>query len=188
MSRLLAALVSVGLLARADAPQGEFADVTKAVGVAFTHANSATSSKYLVETMGGGVALVDYDNDGRLDIFFTNGARIDDPMPDGKRPDKTDQKFWNRLYHQTADGRRLFIKAVNTDLEHPVSALITLRGARVASTGTLERVHADSLTAANSFRTPDAVRVTTRPLSGSNALALVLPSHSVSVITLDLLH
>jgi alpha-L-arabinofuranosidase len=89
---------------------------------------------------------------------------------------------------RSADGRRLFIKAVNTDLEHPVSALITLRGARVASTGTLERVHADSLTAANSFRTPDAVRVTTRPLSGSNALALVLPSHSVSVITLDLLH
>ena len=54
--------------------------------------------------MGGGVALVDYDNDGRLDIFFTNGARIDDPMPEGKRPDKTDPKFWNRLYHQTSDG------------------------------------------------------------------------------------
>ena len=29
--------------------------------------------------MGGGVALLDYDNDGRLDMFFTNGARIDDP-------------------------------------------------------------------------------------------------------------
>src|SRR5580765_6672728 len=95
MSRLLAAFISIGLLARADAARVEFADVTKAVGVAFTHANSATSSKYLVETMGGGVALVDYDNDGRLDIFFTNGARIDDPMPEGRRPDKTEQKFWN---------------------------------------------------------------------------------------------
>ena len=31
--------------------------------------------------MGGGVALLDYDNDGRLDIFLTNGAKIDDPMP-----------------------------------------------------------------------------------------------------------
>ena len=40
--------------------------------------------------MGGGVALLDYDNDGRLDIFFTNGAKIDDPMPDGKQPDKSD--------------------------------------------------------------------------------------------------
>ncbi len=54
--------------------------------------------------MGGGVALLDYDNDGRLDIFFTNGAKIDDPMPDGKMPDKSDRKFWNRLYHQNADG------------------------------------------------------------------------------------
>jgi hypothetical protein len=55
--------------------------------------------------MGGGVALLDYDNDGRLDIFFTNGAKIDDAMPEGKLPDKSDRKFWNRLYHQNADGR-----------------------------------------------------------------------------------
>jgi len=52
----------------------------------------------------GGVALLDYDNDGRLDIFFTNGARIDDPMPDGKLPDKSDPRFWNRLYHQNTEG------------------------------------------------------------------------------------
>jgi hypothetical protein len=65
----------------------EFADVTKAVGIAFTHANSATPSKYLIETMGGGVALLDYDNDGRLDVFFTNGAKLEDPMPRNRRPD-----------------------------------------------------------------------------------------------------
>jgi hypothetical protein len=82
----------------------QFADVTQAVGVSFVHASSATSNKYLVETMGGGVALLDYDNDGRLDIFFTNGAKIDDPMPAGKQPDKSDRLFWNRLYHQNADG------------------------------------------------------------------------------------
>jgi len=54
--------------------------------------------------MGGGVALLDYDNDGRLDIFFTNGARIDDPMADDKLPDKSDRKYWNRLFHQNPDG------------------------------------------------------------------------------------
>src|SRR4029077_4197738 len=43
------------------------------------------------------------DNDGRLDIFFTNGAKIDDPMPDGKMPDKSGRKFWNRLYQQNSD-------------------------------------------------------------------------------------
>ena len=69
---------------RAPAPDVQFTDITKAVGIDFTHENSATSNKYLVETMGGGVALLDYDNDGRLDIFFTNGAKIDDPMPHGR--------------------------------------------------------------------------------------------------------
>lgn len=74
------------------------------VPLAFSQANSATSRKYLPETMGGGVALLDYDNDGRLDIFFVNGARIDDPMPRGGRPDKSAPKYWNRLYHQNPDG------------------------------------------------------------------------------------
>jgi hypothetical protein len=70
----------------------------------FAQANSPTSRKYLPETMGGGVALLDYDNDGRLDMFFVNGARIDDPMPRGVLPDKSDPKYWNRLYHQNPDG------------------------------------------------------------------------------------
>ena len=83
----------------------EFVDATQAVGIAFTHANSATASKHLVETMGGGVALLDYDGDGRLDVFFTNGAKIVDPMPPGGRPDKSDPAYWNRLYRQGADGR-----------------------------------------------------------------------------------
>jgi enediyne biosynthesis protein E4 len=70
----------------------------------FTQANSPTSRKYLPETMGGGVAFLDYDNDGRLDIFFVNGAKIDDPMAPGRMPDKSDRKYWNRLYHQNPDG------------------------------------------------------------------------------------
>ncbi len=74
------------------------------VDIDFVHANSPTTRKYLLETMGGGVALVDYDNDGRLDIFFVNGAKLADPMPAGGAPDKSDKKYWNRLYHQNADG------------------------------------------------------------------------------------
>jgi hypothetical protein len=74
------------------------------VDIDFVHANSPTSRKYLPETMGGGVAVLDYDNDGRLDIFFVNGAKIDDPMKPGSAPDKSDRKYWNRLYHQNPDG------------------------------------------------------------------------------------
>src|SRR5437764_5431478 len=92
----------------APAPQSQspvtFTDITAQSGVAFRHAASPTSQKYLPETMGGGVALCDFDNDGRLDIFFTNGARIQDPMPNGARPDKSDPSFWNRLYRQKTDG------------------------------------------------------------------------------------
>ena len=82
----------------------EFVDITRASGIDFEHKSSATPNKYLLETMGGGVALLDYDNDGRLDVFLTNGAKIDDPMPDGRRPDKSDPAFWNRLYQQTSSG------------------------------------------------------------------------------------
>jgi hypothetical protein len=96
---------SLLVLAAAPSPRDvRFTDVARELGIDFEQANSATSNKYLLETMGGGVALLDYDNDGRLDVFFTNGAKLEDPMPAGKAPDKSDRKFWNRLYHQAADG------------------------------------------------------------------------------------
>ena len=97
------ACVSVFIGASA-APDVQFIDITQAAGIDFTHHSSATSNKYLVETMGGGVAMLDYDNDGRLDVFFINGAKIDDAMSQGKLPDKSDRTFWNRLYHQNTDG------------------------------------------------------------------------------------
>lgn len=83
---------------------GRFVDVTEKLGIKFKHEASPTSKKYLLETMGGGVALFDYDNDGRLDIFLSNGARIDDPMPKGSVLRKDGPKYWNRLYHQKTDG------------------------------------------------------------------------------------
>jgi hypothetical protein len=91
-------------LAVAAAPELQFTDVTDAIGIDFKHENSATPNKYLIETMGGGVALLDYDNDGRLDMFFTNGAKIGDPQPAGMPPDKGDRRFWNRLYRQNDNG------------------------------------------------------------------------------------
>jgi hypothetical protein len=82
-----------------------FTDITVAARVNFKHAASVTSRKYLMESMGAGVALFDYDSDGRLDIYFTNGALLTDPMPaPDARPDKRDARFWNRLYRQKADG------------------------------------------------------------------------------------
>jgi enediyne biosynthesis protein E4 len=82
----------------------QFADVTAASGVIFKHDASLTSEKYLPESMGAGVAMFDYDNDGYLDLFFVNGALLRDPMPPGAVPDKSQGRFWNRLYRNNRDG------------------------------------------------------------------------------------
>ncbi|MDQ2937849.1 MAG: CRTAC1 family protein, partial [Acidobacteriota bacterium] len=49
-------------------------------------------------------AMFDYDNDGRMDLFFANGAALKDPMAKTEMPDKGDATYWNRLYHQKRDG------------------------------------------------------------------------------------
>ena len=81
-----------------------FVDTTQRLGVNFQYRASHTSRKYLLETMGAGVALFDYDNDGRLDIYLVNGAPLSDPTAKGTVPQKTDSQYWNRLYHQKRDG------------------------------------------------------------------------------------
>ncbi len=88
----------------ASYPAPNFTDITSALGLNFEYLASHTSKKYLIETMGSGVALFDYDNDGRLDIFAVNGAPLSDPTPKGAIPQKTGPKYWNRLYRQKQDG------------------------------------------------------------------------------------
>ena len=92
------------LLTAAENTPGNFVDITATSGIHFRHMASHTSKKYLPETMGAGVALFDYDNDGRLDIFLVNGAPLADPTPKGTIPQKNGPQSWNRLYRQKADG------------------------------------------------------------------------------------
>jgi hypothetical protein len=91
-------------LSRAAAAHRGFEDRATRSGVTFRHASSRTSQKYLPESMGAGVAMLDYNNDGLLDLFFVNGAALSDPMPPGASPDKSDPRFWNRLYRNRGDG------------------------------------------------------------------------------------
>ena len=89
-------------------PQGKspvtFIDITAQSNINFKRDPSFTSNKYLLEAMGGGVAMLDYDKDGLLDLFFTNAAHLKDPMSKSEVPDKSEPNFWNRLYRQKADG------------------------------------------------------------------------------------
>ena len=72
-------------------------------GLDFVHRNSPTSQKYVIETMTGGVALLDYNNDGRLDIFFVNGGKLSDPVKLPPRYARSEPAYWNRLYRQNSD-------------------------------------------------------------------------------------
>src|SRR6267154_2098960 len=85
----LASQASSGQVAASSRWAASFTDVTSTLGINFEYAASHTSRKYLIETMGSGVALFDYDNDGRLDIFVVNGAPLSDPTPKGTIPQKT---------------------------------------------------------------------------------------------------
>jgi enediyne biosynthesis protein E4 len=79
VSLALAAALPLGLLPGPAEPQAgggvQFADGTAYAGLRFRHNTGAFGKKYLPETMGSGVALFDYDNDGWLDVFLVNGTR-----------------------------------------------------------------------------------------------------------------
>lgn len=110
-------------------------------------------------------------------------ARVDGPTFSTSR-EGTGVPVVDVAASRSADGRRIFVKAVNTDLERPVQARIDIRGARIAPRATVERVIADSIEAANGFSTPQAVRVASRAITAGPAFSIDLPRHSVSVITL----
>jgi len=74
-----------------------FEDLIDRSGIRFELRNSISPQRYSIETMLGGVAVFDYNNDGLLDIFFTNGAAI-------PSLEKTDPSYWNRLYRNNGDG------------------------------------------------------------------------------------
>ena len=74
-----------------------FEDIATSAGVDFVLRNSATPQRHQIEAMAGGVAVFDFNNDEKPDIFFVNGAR---------QPalDKPDPSWFNRLYRNNGDG------------------------------------------------------------------------------------
>src|SRR5260221_5053252 len=106
LNALLASVLSVSsvvtcLSATSSAPV--FREISPK-GLDFTLQNSPTSLKYLIETMPGGVALLDYNNDCLLDIFLVNSGRITNPIQQPDNFDRRNQRYWNRLYRQNRDG------------------------------------------------------------------------------------
>jgi enediyne biosynthesis protein E4 len=108
--RLLAQIRSDGIAKSPSGPSRgavpiRFRNVAAEAGLRFTLENHGTPEKRLIETMAGGVAALDYNNDGRVDIFFTNGAAI-------PSLEKESSKYWNRLYRN--DGGLKFTDVTET--------------------------------------------------------------------------
>jgi hypothetical protein len=78
-------------------PAVKFTDVTKSAGINFINASSA-EKKYIVESMSGGVAMFDYDNDGRLDIYLVNSYTVEAALAKRPHPHAA-------LYHNLGDGK-----------------------------------------------------------------------------------
>ncbi len=93
-----------------------FRDITQKAGIHFTHNNAAFGKKYLPETMGPGVAFIDYDNDGWQDIFIVNGMDW---------PGHAQKHSTPKLYHNNHDG-------TFTDVTHKAGLDVELFGMGVA--------------------------------------------------------
>ncbi len=83
--------LAAALLFAAENSPIRFRNVATSAGVDFVLRNSPTSRKNIIETMPGGMAIFDYNGDGRPDIYFTNGAAIPSLEKDSPR-------YFNRLY------------------------------------------------------------------------------------------
>jgi hypothetical protein len=95
---LLATAALQALQAADEIPFAKFTDITKEAGIAFFHNNGAYGDKLLPETMGGGVAFFDYDNDGHEDLLFINSTWWPGHTPAGKAPTTM------ALYHNDGHG------------------------------------------------------------------------------------
>ena len=100
MRPLAAPLAACALAAVPPSPEASFDPIVfelrSGTGVDFVTNSSRTALRHQPETMVSGVAVLDYDNDGRLDIYAVNGAAM-------TGLDKSDPAFWNRLYRNRGD-------------------------------------------------------------------------------------
>jgi hypothetical protein len=87
------------------APPAWFVDVAGKAGITVRDVNGGVESKrYIIETTGSGVAILDYDRDGWPDIFVVNGQRLSGDQADSKDRDPGEATPTNHLFHNNHDG------------------------------------------------------------------------------------
>src|SRR5689334_7766224 len=89
-------LVALAVVSSPPQQKVTFTDITTQAGITFKHVASP-EKKYIVESMSGGVAMFDYDNDGKLDLFLVNSLSVDLVKSKGKTK--------SQLYHNDGNGK-----------------------------------------------------------------------------------
>jgi enediyne biosynthesis protein E4 len=96
-SCLVSAAWAVTCVAQQEPARPHFTDIASKSSFAYRTDNDFTGRKYFPQTMCGGVAAFDFDNDGRIDLFLTNGAKLPEM-------EKSDARFYNCLLRNRGDG------------------------------------------------------------------------------------
>jgi hypothetical protein len=94
---ILALTLAAVVIALAAPPAVQYSEVTKAAGIDFVHKNGGTGRKYYIETTAAGLCWIDYDGDGRQDLYLVQSG----PLPGTPRPPGP---FYSRLYRNRGDG------------------------------------------------------------------------------------
>src|SRR6516165_9324674 len=87
----------IGASGKREVAHIQFENRQPGSGVRFVLDNGSLPDKPMIDGIPGGLALFDYDGDGYLDLFFTNGAHLPGLVKD-------DNKYSNHLYHNNHDG------------------------------------------------------------------------------------
>ena len=111
-------------------------------------------------------------------------AALDGPMFDSSREGKG-VPYLDAVVSRSADARQLFIKIINTHQSRPINTKIKVDGVQVNGDAEALTLSADSLDAANSFATPDAVTIKRSTLQAAQSFDLLLPVGSVTIVTLN---
>ncbi len=121
-------------------------------------------------------------NERRGDVRLA--ATVDGPTFSSSR-EGGNVPYLDATVSRTSDGKKIFIKAVNTSPTNSLTTTISLQGVIPAKGAEVKTITAQSLTAFNDFARPDAVSVTTKTVNGGRRFVVTLPKHSVSVITIN---
>jgi alpha-L-arabinofuranosidase len=112
-------------------------------------------------------------------------SRVDSPTFNTSR-EGANIPYLDATASRTADGKSIFIKAVNTSRNSALTTTITIQNANPAVRAEMKTITAPSITVSNDFSRPDAVSIQTRTLPSGRTFVVTLPKHSVSVIILSL--